>query len=153
LQCPPTQEINIHSQSSMLNMYESFYGLDLTKLSRIQKCLWPLQWIKQISKVALLLLYLLFFWKKLVLCCFILYNVFKIIFMAYIYLLFHIKLKIAGKAHFTMKWQSFFFPIFNSNFFLGFEDNNFETIRFPQQVLAYFYLLISQFAPFQKITN
>jgi len=33
----------------------------------------------------------------------------------------------------------FFFPIFNSDFFLGFENNNFETIKSPQQVLAYFY--------------
>ncbi len=49
-----------------------------------------------------------------------------------------------------MKWQSIFSPIFYSNFFLGFENKKFETIGFPQQVLAYFYLLMPEFAPFEK---
>jgi hypothetical protein len=47
-----------------------------------------------------------------------------------------------------MKWQSSQF--FIQFFFPGFENNNFEPIRFPQQVLVFFYLLIPQFAPFEK---
>jgi hypothetical protein len=64
----------------------------------------------------------------------------------YYYLLLHVKLKFVGKAHFTMKLRKK-----NSQLiFLRFENNNFEPIRFPQQVPAYFNLLIPQFAPFEK---
>jgi hypothetical protein len=75
-------------------------------------------------------------------------------FLAYYYLLLDIKFNFVGKAHFTMKLQKqnsqFLIQIY---FFYVFENNIFEPIRFPQQVPAYFYLLIPQFDPFEKITN
>jgi len=63
---------------------------------------------------------------------------------------------ICWKSTFYNEMTEFSFSQFliQNFFFLGFESNNFEPIRFPQQVrLAFFNLLIPQFAAFEKITN
>lgn len=70
--------------------------------------------------IIIIIVSLFFFWKDF--CLVLLHfvqcfwsNIYGILFL--FLLLLHKKLKFVGKENFTMKWQSFFLPIFNSKFF------------------------------------